>query len=86
MNSFPSSDFFSSIDTTKRSLYCEYCGLRYQSSQSLANHQLKFCTGKVAKEERDFSDDLSFSSEDNKSVQLDFLNSRSNISVSLTYI
>lgn len=63
MNSFPSSDFFSSIDTTRRNIYCEFCGLRYQSSRALANHQAEFCTGKTKKSSSDLS-----TNEDNKSV------------------
>ena len=58
MNSFPSSDFFSSIEPEfKRVMHCEYCGLRYQNTKTLANHQEKFCTGKTENDEDDEIDD-----------------------------
>ncbi len=58
MSSFPSSDFFSSIEPEfKRVMHCEFCGLRYQSTKTLTNHQEKFCTGKIQNHEDDKSDD-----------------------------
>ena len=73
-----SSDFFSSIEPMKKSIHCEYCGLRYLNTETLNKHKNFFCIGRASKTEIDRSknnsDNDDETDEDNKSVNsvLDF--------------